>query len=190
LFEHLLELGFVSHRFRSSSNTISVNSVATLPPWRQQSSSAVTGYRNIWFVEFFSIPQLASNLAGSLIKSFTIIGGRTPADLSAVAAFYFDKPIRIREGLPCHANNICITAAQNRLRLFEGCDSSRRYDWCSESSGVYCMFYRGDKWHSAAKGTAFIGQRRGHAFITALTCVRINRLSNFWLFGVFELASF
>ena len=54
-----------------------------------------------------------------LVQCLTIIRVGTPPHCTTTPEFHFHKPIRIRERLPRHANDISLSVVQNFLRLLK-----------------------------------------------------------------------
>src|SRR5207248_4971611 len=140
----------------------------------QQTSPAIFGHGDVRLGEFFSIPELARDLAVGLIERFAIIGVSAAAYFLSPPEFHFAKPIGIGEGLTRHADHVCIFVLQNRFSLCECCDAASGDDRRVESGGIYRAFdlryqrYRSTEW------AALVGQSCRHAFITALARVRVD----------------
>src|SRR2546430_17648611 len=91
----------------------------------QQTSPAIFGHGDVRLVEFFSIPELARDLAVGLIERFAVIGVSAAAYFFTPPEFHFAKPVRIGEGLARHSDNVGVTTSENRFGFIKRCDAAR-----------------------------------------------------------------
>src|SRR5690242_5702474 len=95
---------------------------------REQTSPAILGHAEVRLIEILSIPELACDLAVSLIERFAVIGVGTAAYFFAPPESHFAKPIRIGEGLARHSDNVSVTTSENRFGLIKCRDAAGRDD--------------------------------------------------------------
>src|ERR1041385_181291 len=136
------------------------------PPWRQQTSPAIFGQRDVRLIKIFSIPKLARHLTMRLIQSFTVVRVSTASHFHAAPEFHFAKPSGMGEGLARHANNVCVTTSENRFSLVECRDAAGGHNRRREPRRVYGLFDLRHQRNRSAEWATLVGHCRRHAFIT------------------------
>src|SRR5215216_2231846 len=89
---------------------------------RLEPPTTLINRRNPPLIQLNTIPQLARHRSMRLVEGFTIIRVSTTPDFITTPKLHFHKPIRVRERLARHADNISVSVAQYLFSLLK-----RRY---------------------------------------------------------------
>src|SRR5829696_2915006 len=125
-----------------------------------------------------------------LVERFAIVCVSTTSHFIATPVSHFHKPIRIRERLARHTDNISLSKAQDLFGLFE-----RRYATSGdyrrvEASLIDGLFYSRDERHTPSKWTNGVREHCRHALVATLARVRVNSLAHLRWLRIFKLAAF
>src|SRR6185503_11226994 len=111
-----------------------------------------------------------------LVQCLTVVRVCTTSHLFTTTKFHLYEPIRIGKRLPRHPDNISLAQPQNLFSLIERRDSSGRNDRRRKPGVVHSLFDCRNKRNTSSKRSSCVRKHCRHAFISALTRVRINSL--------------